>query len=214
MLGIIKHIYRHSFLRRWIEKRRRERELDQWDEQGRPLPPPHLFKVRLVKEYATRFGLKLFVETGTYRGDMVEAVRRHFDHIISIELDDTLFKQAQDRFSRAANVVILQGDSGKQLPEALNQVRDAACLFWLDGHFSAGVTAKADRNTPIVQELETICARNRVDDVILIDDARLFVGLDDYPSISEIRNLISTNMPAWIVENRDDVIRIYKPLSQ
>ena len=53
----------------------------QWLRKGKPVPAPHPVKQRIVKEYAARYGSRTFVETGTYKGDMVYAVRRAFDWI-------------------------------------------------------------------------------------------------------------------------------------
>ena len=50
-----------------------------------PVPPPHVVKQRVLREYAERYELKVFVETGTYRGDMVQAMKPLFDKIYSIE---------------------------------------------------------------------------------------------------------------------------------
>jgi hypothetical protein len=61
-----------------------------WTLRGKTAPPPHVIKQRAIKSYARRFGLSVFVETGTYLGDMVEAVRPHFKKIYSIELSEEL----------------------------------------------------------------------------------------------------------------------------
>jgi hypothetical protein len=47
--------------------------------EGKPVLPPHAVKQRVVREYAKRHGLRLLVETETYLGGMVYAVRRIFD---------------------------------------------------------------------------------------------------------------------------------------
>src|SRR2546425_6234629 len=47
--------------------------------------------------YTTLFRSQIFVETGTYRGDMVEAMKPLFHKIYSIELSDALFAEAQRR---------------------------------------------------------------------------------------------------------------------
>jgi len=76
----------------WLTRNREGDALAEWERQGRPVPPPHVAKQRVLREYAERYHLKIFVETGTYRGDMVEAMKHLFHKIYSIELSDTLFR--------------------------------------------------------------------------------------------------------------------------
>jgi len=56
-------------------------------------------------------------------------------------------------------------------------------LFWLDGHYSGEGTACGDQVSPILQELDLIKAHPRRDHCILIDDSRLFTGVDGYPTL-------------------------------
>ena len=44
---------------------------------------------------------------------------------------------------------ILQGDSTDVLPEVVEKM-DEPTLFWLDGHYSGGITASGEQETPIV----------------------------------------------------------------
>jgi len=43
-------------------------------------------KQRTVEHYGKTFFLQVLIETGTYQGDMVEAMKDIFDKIFSIEL--------------------------------------------------------------------------------------------------------------------------------
>jgi hypothetical protein len=47
--------------------------------------------------------------------------------------------------------------------------------------------------------------------VILVDDARAFGTLPDYPSLDELRTLAATHKPQLTFEVRDDIIRIHPP---
>lgn len=152
-------------------------------------------------------GLNTLIETGTYLGSMVNAMKGEFDEIVSIELDEQLSEMARRRFARYGHISIIQGDSAKILPKLLLG-RENPCLFWLDGHYSGGITAKGARETPIVQELLEIL-RHPVDGhVVLVDDAREFNGERDYPTLSEIRRLVSEQWPNWKFEVENDIIRI------
>ena len=82
-------------------------------------------------------------------------------------------------------------------------------IFWLDGHYSDGITAKGDLNTPILKELEAILSHNIKDHIILIDDARCFVGKDDYPTIEQLKNFVYKRNNNLKFEIEYDIIRIY-----
>lgn len=192
---------------RWTRWRHGAASLAAWEREGRPVPPPHAHKQRVVCEYASRHGLRAFVETGTYLGDMVEAVRSKFGEVYSIELDPALHRRAAERFAAKRNVRIVLGDSGKILPEVLASV-SAPALFWLDGHYSADITAKGDKDTPIASELASIARHPVKGHVILIDDARCFNGSNDYPTIDELKSMASAYWPGAGFEVRDDIVRI------
>src|SRR5829696_283483 len=126
-----------------------------WEKQGRPSPPPHIVKEDLIRDYAGTFNTNVLIETGTYLGDMVYAMRKLFSRIISFELDKILAEQAQKRFAGEPHITIVQGDSGRLLGDHIKTINEP-CLFWLDGHYSGGITAKGTLITPIKNELTHI----------------------------------------------------------
>jgi len=140
-------------------------------------------------------------------GDMIEAAKHSFDAIYSIELDRALHERASARFARDKHIHLLQGDSGSVLPKLLRKIT-APCLFWLDGHWSGGITAKCDKDTPVQAEVEAILAHACKEHVILIDDARCFDGRGDYPAVQQIRELFCRGKPGMTFELRDDIMRI------
>jgi hypothetical protein len=193
-----------------IVKRIKEaRKLRDWKTGGRHVPPPHIVKQRVVKEYAKMFSIDILVEAGTYQGDMVQACKDTFRRILSIELDEELYTRAKNRFSELRHISIIQGDSGEVLRGILSQM-EAPCLFWLDSHYSGGITARGKRETPIRGELGCILDHSVSGHVILIDDARLFVGKNDYPTIEELRSEVLDRHPDWVFEVKDDILRIHK----
>ena len=206
--GPIRRVVR-PLARRAIEPLQQRRDLAAWRRAGSPVPPPPVFKQRVVRAYGRRYGLKTLIETGTYYGDMVEAQRHRFGRIISMELSRDLHRWAVKRFSNAGNVTILEGDSGVLLPDVL-AARHEPCLCWLDGHYSAGVTARGDLETPILKELDAILS-HPWPDVVLVDDARCF-GQGDYPSIDSIRAIVADRRAGWSVSVVDDIIRIHGPV--
>ena len=129
---------------------RQRREIKEWERRGRPAPPPHIVKQRAIREFAERFGVKVLIETGTYYGDVVEAMKTYFNRIYSIELSNELYENAKRRFAGDDRIMIIHGDSGIELGKLIAGL-DQPALFWLDGHYSAGVTAKGDKDTPFLR---------------------------------------------------------------
>ncbi len=127
-----------------------------------------------VAMLARHFGIDAFVETGTYRGDTIAAVRGAFARLISIELSAEFAQTARQRFAGDAAVTILHADSATGLAQAFELLPGRPAILWLDAHYSGGPTAKGAGNTPILAEIDQIMAARDGRDVILVDDARLF----------------------------------------
>ena len=89
-----------QFLINQIKKQQDKNQLDLWEKMGCPVPPPHIVKQLVIAEMQKKYGYQILIETGTYLGDMVEAQKKRFKKIISIELGIDLFKKAQKRFRK------------------------------------------------------------------------------------------------------------------
>jgi len=185
MKELIKRIPISTMLRNKINVRKQKKELLDWERRGKAVSPPHIVKQRVLKSFAEKYGLRTLVETGTYYGDMVEAMKCYFDLIYSIELSNELYKKAKKRFDGEKKIEIIHGDSGVELGKLLDRINQPA-LFWLDGHYSAGATAKGDKDTPIYEELTHIFSTQNSGHVVIIDDARCF-GTD--PCLSHYQGI-------------------------
>jgi len=73
-----------------------------WKLRGEPIRSPHLLKQRTVREYAQRYGLRVLVETGTYYGEMVDAMRSRLRKSIPWNLIQRWRSVPQKVFSLAA----------------------------------------------------------------------------------------------------------------
>jgi hypothetical protein len=201
-------IWRRWSLHPWVRPFTERRILRRWEREGRPIPPSPLIKQTIIKEYQRRFDLRTFVETGTFAGEMIDAVLSHFDRIYSIELDDRWHANALRRFGGERKVTLLHGDSGARLPEVLREL-DRPALFWLDAHYSGPATARGVIDSPIVAELNAIRAHPVRGHVVLIDDMRCFDGKDGYPELSALVDLLRRQDPAAVIEVRDDILRMH-----
>jgi hypothetical protein len=168
-------------------------------------PPP--VKRLVVSSHLQRFGLHQFIETGTHLGDTLAYIA-HDKSIkcVSIELADHYYEMAKQRFVSYPNVTLLNGDSGSILPQCVHNLQGPA-LFWLDGHYSGGITARGELDTPVSTELHAILDSPILDHVILIDDARCFDGKGSYPHLDA---LIKTVRDSGIynIEVSTDIIRL------
>ena len=177
-----------------------------WKLNGAKVPPPHFVKQQAIVDYARKFKIHTFVETGTYYGDMIDAVQNKFIKIYSIELDNNLFQLAQKKYAKFPHIKIINGDSAKKIKDVLAEVNEP-CLFWLDGHYSGPGTAKGSLETPLLKELSLILESPIKNHVILIDDAREF-GTGDYPVTADLQKMVA-NYPAYAFEIKGDSARIY-----
>jgi hypothetical protein len=183
-----------------------KKEFKKWQQNGCPVPPPHLVKQMAIAEYQQKYNISILVETGSFLGDMVEAQKRRFNQIFSIELGVDLYRNTSKRFKRNEQIKILLGDSGKVLPDILSEINEPA-IFWLDGHYSAGITAKGDKDCPIYEELNAIFNSKKINHILLIDDARCFNGEGDYPTIEDLSSFINSKDKNYTVEIKNDIIR-------
>jgi len=103
-------------------------------------------------------------------------------------------------------VHILAGTSEQQLPQLLPTL-SGDVNFWLDGHYSAGITYHGSVDTPIVTELACIeRQRERFGNiVVLIDDVRCFdptiEEFAQYPSLDFLVDWARRNRFQWHIEH-------------
>ena len=140
---------------------------------------------------ARNLGLKTLVETGTYYGEMVAAMKSHFDRIYSIEFVPELAERATRKFARYKHVRIFCGDSRVVMPEVLGLLTGPA-LFWLDAGYYGWVGKQGDQRR-LSAELEMILS-HPYRHVILLDDARGLTGRDGIPSVADVKSYVEVKI--------------------
>lgn len=127
-----------------------------------------------VRRFVDYYGIKVFIETGTAGGDSVRAASEIFEECHSIEIVEN---RATGEFPE--NVTLHTGDSAKLLKEVSEPYKGQSIVFWLDAHWSEPEPAPAHVNEcPILYEIQAIKGHEAL---ILIDDARLFLGPHPWP---------------------------------
>jgi hypothetical protein len=176
-----------------------------WILRGRPARSPHLLKQKTVREYGEKYGLKTLVETGTYYGEMVAAMRTNFDEIYSIEYVPELADRATKKFAPYPHIRIFCGDSRVVMPEILALLKRPA-LFWLDAGYYGWVGMQGDQQR-LSAELEMILS-HRHPHIILLDDARGLTGQKGIPSVAEVKSYVESKFPQRQVDVQFDILRI------
>lgn len=127
-------------------------------------------------------GLQRAVETGTFRGVTARRLASVFSSVVTIELSEELHRSAEKVLGDLPGVRTLQGHSATRL----HGVRDPTVptLFYLDGHWSGGITEGNNSQCPVLAEIEAIRAGSP-DDCIIVDDAGMFTSAPPPPHSAE-----------------------------
>jgi hypothetical protein len=136
---------------------------------------------------------------------MVRRVQHAFRQIYTIEIDHSLADGASRRLERYPHVRVLEGNSADLLSQVLAELREPA-LFWLDGHYSGGITGRGPTDTPLMRELESIYQCGVRGHVILVDDARC-LGNGDYPTLIEVKRMLLKIEPLYRIDVAEDIVR-------
>jgi hypothetical protein len=168
----------------------------------------HFYKRHRIKKIQKNNAFDIFVETGSFYGQMIGAVQKEFDKVISIEIYQPLFELNNNYYNNNKKVKIYAGDSSKVLPNIMSEFNNKSILFWLDGHYSGIGTGLGSAVSPIINELKIIFENKPYKFCIIIDDYRLFTGNDGYPSKKIVLDLIATAGPNHRVYEDNDALVI------
>jgi len=178
---------------------------------GASLPDNHLYKRKRIHALQKKYGFDLFVETGTFYGQMVHAMVGRFNKVVSIEIYEPLFRLNDLAFRPRKDVTIMLGDSAKVL-SSIMLIKHESILFWLDGHYSGRGTGKGEQTSPIIEELNIILSKMPAKLCLVIDDLRLFVNEDGYPSKEQVVAILKeANSGFEIWEDSDALVALLKP---
>jgi hypothetical protein len=179
-------------------------EVGSWTGREFAAPSPHYIKQACI----LRNGMPeaSWVETGTYLGSTTRVLAQRARMVYSIEPEPQLAAGAEATFRGVPNVRILKGTSEVVLPTLLPTI-SGDLSFWLDGHYSEGVTFKGPKDTPIIDELECIAGnRERFGRLaVLIDDIHLFDPRANpsgtYPPLDFLVDWARANRFHWHIEH-------------
>ena len=167
----------------------------------------------IVIELAKLSGAEVFIETGTLHGDTTRWASHYFTDVHTVEMSEELYNENKNTLSTLSGVTTHLGNSRNVLPVILSKIQDKTALLWLDGHWSGGDTAGVNDECPLLEELENL--KGRPNDIILIDDARLFLSAPplphdplQWPNITEIIESVESCDGERFIQIVNDVIFI------
>jgi hypothetical protein len=164
----------------------------------------------IVLKFKQKGAIKNFVETGTFKGGTSFWAAEHFDKVLTIEIDPEISKSTASKPDCPKNISFYIGNSRDVLPTICKELKGRS-IFWLDGHWCNVSSLGKEDECPLLDELKAI--QNLKDAVILIDDARAFLGPlppphdnSQWPRVDEIFLLLKKLFPGNMVTIADDVI--------
>jgi len=139
-----------------------------------------------LNDFISKYNLKVFIETGTGRGNGVAYARDlTFEKIYSFELLVELYKVVKEKYIGDERINLMLGSSISSMKKVLPKIdKDKGILFWLDAHFPGKDEVENPKELdvctslklPLEEELRYIKEiRKGCKDVILIDDIKIYM---------------------------------------
>lgn len=167
----------------------------------------------IARDLKLKYGMELFIETGTMHGHTSAWAARHFKKVITIDIYANYIMGAKSEICAPFNnIEFHNGFSSVVLEEEVLPKVNEQAMFWLDAHWGGDLHYPAPAvECPLLNELRVIKKmENGFRHVILIDDARFFLNpppppmiAETWPTYDEIAEILE---PAMILEVKDDII--------
>ena len=164
-----------------------------------PIPP--FIKRKLLLRHGS-IG-STWVETGTFVGQTTRYLAKNFPVVHTIEASKEciiISKILSKRYSK--KIRFHEGTSEKCLDGVCSLLSGNVC-FWLDAHYSSGITYRGEEKTSISSELKIIEKNlKRFDTIVVIIDDILACHLDsNYPSLDNYVDWARKNNLHWHIEH-------------
>ena len=178
-----------------------------WTRTNFNSPAPQIVKWSVLSRWG---GNGCWVETGTFLGDTTLFLSKLAKLVKSIEPSQKLAVDAVSRLKPFRNVEIICDLSENILDELVSKLISKGendFSFWLDGHFSEGITFQGPVDTPIRTELNIIGKhfQNIEQLTVFIDDVRCFNPVRHeyrtYPDLNFLVDWATSNQLYWVIEH-------------
>lgn len=123
-----------------------------------------------IKKLRDVFGVKLFIETGTFKGVNAAVHANNFEYVVTVEKDEKYFAMAVSKLRFFSNTTVFRSDSASFLSSPkfngfLSKYGQA--IIYLDAHFY-NPELPPEQRWVILQELEALSNTRNV--IIVIHD--------------------------------------------
>jgi len=126
--------------------------------------------LNLLKDDYKKYSV--FIETGTHNGESIFTMEPYFDLLHTIELSEKYFNNTRTKY-QGNKINFIFGDSSIVF-ESLLPTINQDIVFFLDGHWSSGDTARGNKDCPLIEEIQHINNLCKNKAIIIIDDYSLF----------------------------------------
>lgn len=166
--------------------------------------PLHLI-IPLIDNYK----IPALIETGSASGQSAREAAALFEKVFTVELITN--RQVTD--NSPSNIEWFVGQSVDKIPEILRSINnDEYAICFLDAHYSGDVENESDIiECPVIGEVQALASFQKA--VIIIDDARLFLGAPPYPldprewpTLINVIEQLKQHFPAHYITLIDDYI--------
>lgn len=114
---------------------------------------------------------EVFIESGSFMGETILSMESLFTNLHTVEIKKEFYERLIGLY-KGNKINFHLGESFEIFDVILPEINKNA-IFFLDGHWSAGNTAKGKKDVPIYEELDVILEKFNNHAVIIIDDMRL-----------------------------------------
>jgi hypothetical protein len=167
--------------------------------------------IEIILELKEAYRIKNFIETGTYSGDTAYWASQVFEQVLTIEYSQFIYEKAAQKYTHINNIEFLYGDTRQQLSNIIQDLNTPS-LFWLDAHWSGGLTYGETDQCPLIEEIEIINNSDH-EHFIFIDDARLFMSppplplaMEQWPEITTVLKALNSSKNSRYLVIIEDVI--------
>src|ERR1700694_5077450 len=102
-----------------------------WLCSDKPGPDNHIYKRRRVVSIAHRYSCETFIETGTFYGQMTNAVKRHFKNVLSVELFERIDRLNKTSFSIFQTYIFTSETAPRYLRTCWSMLPVASYFGWM-----------------------------------------------------------------------------------
>jgi hypothetical protein len=130
----------------------------------------------LAKLLIDKLRIRVLFETGTFQCATALSMAPLFERICTVELSETLHKDAIRKLAHCPNVEAINGSSPEVLRARAAELCRDRVLYWLDAHWcDVSGAGGATEECVLLAELQAIGRLNE-NSAVLIDDARFFLA--------------------------------------